>query len=130
MRSSEPPIGPAVIDPSSEEMLHADPRDQRAAHLCGDDPDAQWQMVESVGDEAVCGSAMTPDQNLVDDLGDAFGIRYESNEALSCGTKEFERDRHRWELNPASSEDYRERVTMDGTPAMRWRHFGKAKSEV
>lgn len=113
-----------VVD---EEALGIATREHTATHLCGDDPDAQWQMAESIGDEAVCGSMMTPDQNLVDAFGDAFGIHYESNEALSCGTKEFARDRHRWELNPASSDDYRERVTFDGTPVMKWRHFGKSK---
>jgi hypothetical protein len=29
---------------------------------------------------------------------------------LKVGEKERERDRHRWELDPASSEDYVERV--------------------
>ncbi len=77
--------------------------------LSGGDVDAQWEMAESCGDETVCGSMMTPDQNVVDEYGDAWGIGYEENDMLRFGEKEHERDVHRWELDPASSEDYEER---------------------
>lgn len=90
--------------------------------LAGGDLDAQWEMAESVGDETVGGSMMTPDQNVVDEFGEAFGLMYDLGEELHCGEKEFERDRHRWELDPASSEDYIERV-QTGRGAWRWRHF-------
>ncbi|SRR5581483_1304907 len=78
--------------------------------LSGGDIDAQWEMAESCGDETVCGSMMTPDQNVVDEYGDAMGIGYDEDEILRFGEKERERDLHRWELDPASSEDYEERV--------------------
>ena len=54
-----------------------------------------------------------------------FGITYEAWEELVFGPKELERDRHRWELDPASSEDYDERNRgWKCGPALRWRHFG------
>lgn len=90
--------------------------------LTGGDVDAQWQMAELVGDEAACGSTMTPDQNVVDEYAGAVGISYEPSEELWLGDKEQDRDRHRWELDPASSDDYYDRTHAEST-AMRWRHF-------
>lgn len=77
--------------------------------LAGGDVDAQWEMAESVGDETIGGSTPTPDQNVVEELGQAFGIVYDDFEELWFGEKERERDRHRWELDPASAEDWIER---------------------
>lgn len=44
------------------------------------------------------------------DMGEAVGMSYEDGEPLRVGEKERERDRHRWELDPASSEDYADRL--------------------
>ena len=54
-----------------------------------------------------------------------FGIEYQDWEELACGTRELERDLHRWELDPASAEDFldRNRGWRSG-PSLRWRHFG------
>ena len=89
--------------------------------LAGGDIDAQWEMAESCGDETVCGSMMTPDQNVVDEFGDALGIGYAEDEMLRFGEKEHERDLHRWELDPASAEDWEER--MDVGYAMKVLHW-------
>jgi Family of unknown function (DUF6335) len=70
------------------------------------DLDANWQVAYSSGDEAPGGDNPTPDQDVVDDIGRALGIEYESNEELKGAVKLEERDRHRWELDPASAEDY------------------------
>src|SRR5262245_7138267 len=78
--------------------------------LSGGDIDARWDEAEAAGDEAVAGSAATPEQNVVEDLGRAVGITYEDNEELKVGEKERERDKKRWELDPASSDDYLDRV--------------------
>ena len=78
--------------------------------LAGGDVDAQWEMAESTGDDSAAGSMPTPDQNDTGDIGKAIGITYEDNEPLKVGEKERERDKHRWELDPASSEDYRDRL--------------------
>jgi hypothetical protein len=45
----------------------------------------------------------------VDEIGRALGVTYADAEILDPGHKEAERDRHRWELDPASAEDYCER---------------------
>ena len=78
--------------------------------LSGGDVDATWEMSESQGDESVAGSVATPEQNEVDQIGQAMGVSYENNEELRFGEKERDRDKQRWELDPASSEDYRDRL--------------------
>jgi uncharacterized protein DUF6335 len=78
--------------------------------LAGGDVDAQWDMAESTGDDSVAGSVATPEQNDVEEIGSALGVTYQDNEELKAGEKERERDRHRWELDPASSDDYRDRL--------------------
>jgi len=60
-------------------------------------------MTEAVDEESAL-------DNEVDELGIALGLTYQDDEALSAGGKEAERDRHRWELDPASAEDYVERT--------------------
>jgi Family of unknown function (DUF6335) len=78
--------------------------------LSGGDIDAQWDMAESQGDEAATGSQSTPGQNNVEETAAAMGITYADDEELKVGEKERSRDEHRWELDPASSEDYQERL--------------------
>ena len=77
--------------------------------MTGGDIDGDWESAYSVGDEAPGGDNPTPDQDIVDDIGRAVGIEYEDNEELKGETKVAERDRKRWELDPASSEDYNDR---------------------
>jgi hypothetical protein len=78
--------------------------------LSGGDIDAQWDMAESQGDEAATGSQSTPGQNDTEETAAAMGISYADDETLKVGEKERNRDEHRWELDPASSEDYQERL--------------------
>jgi hypothetical protein len=77
--------------------------------MTGGDVDADWEDAYSVGDEAPGGDNPTPDQDRVDDIGKALGVVYDDNEELKASDKITERDKHRWELDPASSEDYRDR---------------------
>lgn len=77
------------------------------------DIDADWRRAD-VGEETVGGSAPTPDQDIVDELGEAVGLTYDDNEELRTTEKVEERDRRRWELDPASSEDYNDRVNHEG----------------
>ena len=49
------------------------------------------------------------DPDMLDELGAAMGLSYEDDEELWLGTKEASRDSHRWELDPASAEDWSER---------------------
>ena len=76
--------------------------------LTGGDVDADWESAYSVGDEAPGGDNPTPDQDVVDDIGRAVGVEYQDNEELKGEEKISSRDRHRWELDPASAEDYDE----------------------
>ena len=74
--------------------------------LTGGDVDADWESAYAVGDEAPGGDNPTPDQDIVDDIGKALGVQYEDNEELKGEKKISDRDRNRWELDPASAEDY------------------------
>lgn len=85
----------------------------RTPELSGGDIDADWAGAD-VGDETVGGSAPTPDQDVVEEIGEALGVHYEDNEPLHTTEKVGERDRKRWELDPASSEDYNDRVNREG----------------
>ena len=77
--------------------------------LTGGDIDADWESAHSVGDEAPGGDNPTPDQDIVDDIGKALGVQYEDNEELKGEKKISDRDKKRWELDPASSDDYEDR---------------------
>ena len=78
------------------------------------DVDADWVSGEFVGDETPAGDNPTPGMSVVEDIGKALGVEYHDSEELKGAAKIEERDRHRWELDPASSEDYEERNRDDG----------------
>ena len=82
---------------------------ETSPQLTGGDVDADWESAYSVGDEAPGGDNPTPDQDIVDDIGRAVGVEYQDNEELKGADKVARRDKHRWELDPASSEDYDDR---------------------
>jgi hypothetical protein len=73
--------------------------------LTGGDIDASWQTANQAGEETVGGSSPTPDQDVVDQLGDAAGLSYGDDEPLDYDAKVLDRDRNRWELNSASADD-------------------------
>jgi hypothetical protein len=73
--------------------------------LSGGDVDAAWEDSIVSGEESVGGSTPTPDQDIVDDLGQAAGLTYRDDEPLDSDKKVLDRDRNRWELNPASADD-------------------------
>ena len=60
--------------------------------------------------------------DVEDESSEAYGVSYAADEELWLMEKELERDRHRWELDPASSEDYIDRLHPAGL-AWKWRHF-------
>ncbi len=86
-----------------------DDHNETSPVMTGGDVDADWEDAYSVGDEAPGGDNPTPDQDRVDDIGKALGVTYDDNEELKASDKITERDKHRWELDPASSEDYTDR---------------------
>jgi hypothetical protein len=79
--------------------------------LAAGDLDAAWDRADE-GEETVGGSSPTPDQDVVDEIGEAVGLSYQDNEPLMIGDKLAKRDETRWELDPASAEDYADRMSM------------------
>ena len=77
--------------------------------ITGGDVDVNLEQAYFSGDEAPGGDNPTPDQDVVEDIGRAIGLEYQDNEELRSGDKVADRDKHRWELDPASAEDYKER---------------------
>ena len=86
-------------------------RDHRSMtpEIAGGDVDVDVEDADFTGEEAPGGDNPTPDQDIVDDIGKALGVEYADNEELKAADKVTQRDKHRWELDPASSEDYKER---------------------
>jgi len=113
------PTPPSSLDmnrgASAARSGRAEMREARRDHnetspvLTGGDVDANWEDAYAVGDEAPGGDNPTPDQDRVDDIGKALGVEYQDNEELRASDKIADRDKKRWELDPASSEDYRDR---------------------
>jgi hypothetical protein len=77
--------------------------------ITGGDVDVNLEQAYFTGDGAPGGDNPTPDQDVVEDIGRAIGIEYQDNEELRASDKVAKRDKHRWELDPASAEDYKER---------------------
>lgn len=78
--------------------------------LSGGDVDAAWEDSTVAGEESVGGSVPTPDQDNVEEIGEAAGVTYQDDEPLNSDRKILERDRKRWELNPASTDDQDEEI--------------------
>jgi hypothetical protein len=78
--------------------------------LTAGDADADLETAYFSGEGAPGGDNPTPDQDIVDAIGKAIGVEYQDNEELKGVDKVSERDKHRWELDPASSEDYKDRT--------------------
>jgi len=101
------------IEPYKDEAMGNTPPKIKLAEagpaLTGGDLDANWETAYSTGDEAPGGDNPTPDQDIVDQIGKSLGLEYEDDEELKGAAKLEERDKHRWELDPASSEDYEDR---------------------
>lgn len=100
---------------SSAESGRASTKQHRRDHpqsghdLTAGDMDTDWEEAYSDGDEAPGGDNPTPDQDVVEEIGRALGVEYDDAEELKGADKIIERDRHRWEYDPASADDYRDR---------------------
>jgi len=77
--------------------------------IAGGDVDVDLEDAYFTGEEVPGGDNPTPDQDIVDDIGRALGVEYQDDEELKASDKVTKRDKHRWELDPASSEDYKDR---------------------
>ena len=67
-RHVTPILDGAVTEQAVELAEHPD------ARLTGGDVDADWRTAAANGEEAVGGSVATPDQDVVDELGEALGV--------------------------------------------------------
>ncbi len=98
-----------VADPDLVET--ARPTQNRPAidrTLAAGDLDADFHGLDS-GEETPAGSDPTPDQDNVDEIGEALGVVEPDEQPLATTERVVARDEHRWELDPASSEDFEER---------------------
>ncbi len=99
----------AGTEPLTKEFLRKVRGSGSTPEVSAMDLDADWERAEPVGEETVGGTVATPGQDVVDYIGDAVGVTY-PEETPVTPEKVEERDEHRWELDPASSEDYGERT--------------------
>ena len=98
-----PSVSTTTSSPGTREVS-----DRDWAQLSAGDPDVSRQGIDT-GEETPGGSTPTPDQDVVDEIGEAVGVTYQEDEPLIFDEKYAKRDDARWENNPASSEDYEER---------------------
>jgi hypothetical protein len=101
--------GSSAARSGREDLLqHIKERTETSPAITAGDVDADWQLAYSSGDEAPGGDNPTPDQDVVDESGEALGVNYEEGEELQGAAKIEDRDKHRWELDPASKDDFDE----------------------
>lgn len=96
----------------SDQMLNKlSKHHSRTPQASADDLDADWESQYQSGEETVGGTTPTPDQDRVDDLGEAVGLEYEDDEPLQTYNKIAGRDEERFELTPESMEEYQEELS-------------------
>lgn len=67
--------------------------------LTGGDLDADWVGAYATGEEAVGGSVSTPDQDVVDEIGQALGVGQPPDSEVQTSEEILRRrDRLRWHL--------------------------------
>lgn len=94
-RAGETDAPAGITDLAQEVSAHG----ETSPRLTGGDVDADWQGAYAVGDEAVGGSVTTPDQSVVDEIGEALGLPQRSDAEVHVSSEILdERDRHRWAL--------------------------------
>jgi Family of unknown function (DUF6335) len=84
-------------------------RHETSPRLTRGDVDADWQNASAAGDEAVGGSTSTPDQDIVDEIGEAPGVPQAPDAELhTSGEILAERDRRRWQLEREAAGEERQ----------------------
>ena len=82
-----------VVEFAADVVEHS----ETSPRLTGGDVDADWHGAYANGDEAVGGSTATPDQDVVDELGEALGVPQALDaEVLTSADILKARDQHRW----------------------------------
>jgi hypothetical protein len=100
---------------SGHKMYHQREKEhtEGGSRLTGGDVDSDWNEAYASGEETPGGDMSTPDQDVVEEIGRALGVEYEDAEELKGAEKIESRDRNRWEYDPASAEDYKDRNRKD-----------------
>ena len=101
--------GSAVRTGRAEMAEHLHDHASLTPAITAGDVDVNVEDAYFSGDEAPGGDNPTPDQDVVDNIGKALGVQYDDGEELKGSDKIVQRDKHRWEMDPASSEDYKDR---------------------
>ena len=86
-------------DASATEAARLAAHTESSPKLTGGDVDADWARAAASGEEAVGGSAATPDQDVVDEIGRAIGVEQGST-APVVPSEDILRDRddRYWDL--------------------------------
>lgn len=111
------PGAPDAID-VAETARPMSPQAAKEIALAAGDLDASFHGLDS-GEESPGGSDPLPDQENVDAIGTALGVVEQDEKPLATTEKIEGRDDHRWELDPASSEDFEERQREQSAPGRR-----------
>ena len=113
------PGAPDAVD-LTETARPMSPQASKEIALAAGDVDASFHGLDG-GEEAPGGSDPLPDQNDVDQIGAALGVVEQDGKPLATTEKIVGRDERRWELDPASSEDFDEREREVAAPRRRGR---------
>ncbi len=121
---TEPDPGAGEVeDVVRDQFREAQDRGRRTGHEnrprttespMGAQPEVQGLENEEEEEEEESEDDPSAGPNIAEDMADAVGISYQNDEPLHTEDKLEQRDRHRWELDPASSEDYEERIRGEG----------------
>ena len=96
-----------ILNDSSSEYTSS------SSKFSGADGDvAAAEQESATGEELVGGSAPTPDQDMVDELGAAAGIEMPDGAILNTTNMLDRRDENRWEFDPNSAEDTQDRPDL------------------
>ncbi|BAZ31020.1 hypothetical protein NIES4074_34900 [Cylindrospermum sp. NIES-4074] len=100
-------VGQHSLESGRQEHTESSPEFPAEYTVVSNELDTYWQ--DTVGDEAVGGTAPTPDQNVTEEIEAAVGLEMDDFAFLRTNEILEERDDARWELDPKSAEDYQER---------------------
>jgi hypothetical protein len=95
-----PPAEATIIRSDAERQADEELAEhpETSPRLTAGDVDADWQRAHLDGEEAAGGSVATPDQDVVEEIGDALGVPRGPNEEVRTSDEILEeRDRRRWE---------------------------------
>ena len=107
VRDRYSPVADRTVSDNTPTRRKLESAGKDTVRVHGGDIDAGLDR-DATGEEAIGGSSPTPDQDVVDEIGAGAGLTYADNEPLNPDKVE-RRDDKRWELDPASSEDYQDR---------------------